>query len=359
MNKSTAFFLILLRLAIGWHFLAEGYHKLEGYWRGPVVSVAGKNKQPFTSAVYFREGTGPLAAIIRREIGDANDEAIKLVTPKPADSGEAAPHTRLPSLLDREWSDYVKEFSKYYKLDEKQRKSADDALTKIEDNAVLWMTRTTADEKNFTAKTQEGRLPLPTRVAQFKRKLEELAKPDDHYLVGFGSEVESARQQSLKAEVSRLRAGLLSDVEDYTQELKKELEKIPTVEQKREAQTKDEDPPQPTPPVNEKQQWIDRATMYGLTALGACLILGLFTRLSCVLTAAFLLSTYLCSPPFPWLPPAPNNEGFYLFVNKNAIEMLALLALATTASGRWLGLDALIHWTLFGSDRSTALPPQQ
>ena len=56
-------------------------------------------------------------------------------------------------------------------------------------------------------------------------------------------------------------------------------------------------------------------------------------------------------PPFPWLPTAPNNEGYYLFVNKNVIECLALLALATTASGRWLGLDALIHWMLFGGRR--------
>ena len=63
MNKFTALFLILLRLTIGWHFFAEGFHKLEGYWRGPTETVVGKSR-PFTSAGYFREGTGPLAKLI-------------------------------------------------------------------------------------------------------------------------------------------------------------------------------------------------------------------------------------------------------------------------------------------------------
>ena len=35
-------------------------------------------------------------------------------------------------------------------------------------------------------------------------------------------------------------------------------------------------------------------------------------------------------------------EGHYLYVNKNLIEMLACLALASTPNGLWLGLDALL-----------------
>ena len=33
-----------------------------------------------------------------------------------------------------------------------------------------------------------------------------------------------------------------------------------------------------------------------------------------------------------------------LFINKNLIEMIALLALATTRSGEWVGLDGLKRW---------------
>ena len=69
---------------------------------------------------------------------------------------------------------------------------------------------------------------------------------------------------------------------------------------------------------------------------------GLFTRLACVLGAGFLVMTYLTYPPFPWYPLPPNTEGNPLFINKNVIECLALLVLATFPTGRWLGLDALI-----------------
>jgi uncharacterized membrane protein YphA (DoxX/SURF4 family) len=338
MNRFTAIFLILLRLAIGWHFFAEGYHKLEGYWHGPTETVVGKSK-PFSSAGYFREGTGPLARIIRKEVGDPDDEALALLVP--------ASNTQTPPLLAQEWGDYVRRFCDYYKLDDEQRKKAEDALTKSEEDVVRWLTRTQVDEKNFKAKTQEGRLPVPTRLALYKQKLEEWREPKHSHLVSIGSDAESVRLHNIKSEVVRLRVGLLNDLDEYTQELRKALEKIPTAEQKKEAEGKGK-APQPEPPANERQKWIDLATMYGLTILGACLLIGLFSRTACLLSAGFLLMTYLCMPPFPWLPSAPNNEGYYLFVNKNVIEMLALLALATTASGRWFGLDALIHALLFG-----------
>jgi uncharacterized membrane protein YphA (DoxX/SURF4 family) len=355
MNKCTAFFLILLRLAIGWHFFAEGFHKLEGYRRGPTETVVGKSK-PWSSAGYFREGTGPLAKIIRKEIGDPDDEALALLTPTDAASPNAAPHTRTPPLLAAEWSDYVQRFGDYYNLSDEQRAKADKALMKAEDDAVGWLTRKEVDDKNFKAKTQEGRLPAPTRLALYKQKLDEWQEPKHSHLVSIGSDAESVRWHNIKTEVVRMRVGLLNDLDEYTQDLRQALEKIPTPEQKKEAESKG-NVPQPQPPANERQKWIDLSTMYGLTILGDCLIVGLFSRLSCFLSAGFLLMTYLCMPPFPWLPSAPNNEGYYLFVNKNVIEMLALLVLATTASGRWFGVDAPIYWMFFGRRRPAA-PPQ-
>ncbi|MGH7169310.1 MAG: hypothetical protein ACRELG_03420 [Gemmataceae bacterium] len=351
MNRFTAFFLILLRLAIGWHFAAEGYHKLDGYWRGSTETVVRKSR-PFTSAAYFREGSGPLAKIIRQQVGDPDEDAVNLLTPNSAESPNAAPHTRTPSLLNQKWSDYVHRFDDDYNLDDEQRKKAEEALTKTEDAVVAWLSRTEVDEKNFKAKTQEGQLPVPARLASYKQKLEELREPKHSHLVSIGSDAESVRLHNIKADVVRLRVGLLNDLNEYTQDLRKELEKIPSAEQKKEAESKGKTP-QPEP-VNKKQKWIDLATMYGLTILGACLIVGLFSRTACLLSAGFLLMTYLCMPPFPWLPSAPNNEGYYLFVNKNVIEMLALLALATTRSGYWFGLDAMIHWMLFGRRRSAA-----
>ncbi|HEY7328857.1 MAG TPA: DoxX family protein [Gemmataceae bacterium] len=351
MNKLTAFFLLLLRLAIGWHFAAEGFHKLDGYWHWSGVTVVGTSR-PFTSAGYFREGTGPLAQYIRKEIGDPDEEALRLLTPQSAESPNTPLNMRTPPLLAKEWGDYVRRFSDYYSFDEQQRKKAEDALMKAEDAAVGWLTSKEVNEKNFRAKTQEGQLPVPVRVEQYKQKLDEWLEPRHSHLVSIGSNAESVRLRNVKADVVRLRVGLLNDLDEYTQELRKDLEKIPTDEQKKAAEGKSK-PPQPEPPTGEREKiwWIDQITMYALLVLGACLIAGLFTRTACLLSAGFLVMTYCTWPPFPWLPLPPNDEGYYLFVNKNVIEALALMALATTTSGRWLGLDALIHYMLFGSRR--------
>jgi uncharacterized membrane protein YphA (DoxX/SURF4 family) len=86
---------------------------------------------------------------------------------------------------------------------------------------------------------------------------------------------------------------------------------------------------------------MDSVTMWFLVAVGAGLMAGLFTRLACLLGAGFLVMTYLTYPPFPWYPLPPMTEGHPVFINKNVIECLALLALASMPTGRWMGLDAL------------------
>jgi uncharacterized membrane protein YphA (DoxX/SURF4 family) len=89
---------------------------------------------------------------------------------------------------------------------------------------------------------------------------------------------------------------------------------------------------------------INFAVTYGLTAIGLCLMLGLFTRLAALGGAAFMFFVLLTQPSLPWIYPPPGPEsGHALLIDKNFIEMAALLLLATTAAGRWGGLDALLR----------------
>lgn len=359
MTRYTAILLILLRLAIGWHFFAEGYHKLEGYWRGPTETVVGKF-QPFSSAGYFREGTGPLAKLVRKEVGDPDEEALARLEPSPPSEGPN--YKRTPPLLHNEWSAYVERFCDYFGLDEKQRAQADVKLKQVEEAVVSWLTSEQTDEKtkaikkSFQSSTVEVKLPMPQRVAEYRAKLSDLHDTMNNRLFLLGHDVEGRRLIENKSDVVRTRTALLSDLDDYTKELQKNLDSLVTEEQKQQASQKDkktEPTPEPGPMPNRMQKWLDLATMYGLAILGVCLLFGLFTRTTCVLSAGFLLMTYLIVPPWPWLPVPPNTEGYYAFVNKNLIEMLALLVLATTASGRWFGLDALVHAIFFGGRRRT------
>src|SRR4029077_4590445 len=78
--------------------------------------------------------------------------------------------------------------------------------------------------------------------------------------------------------------------------------------------------------------WSDFAVKWGIILTGACLLWGLLTRTFCVVGAYLLFMFFLAMPPLPGWPESPRAEGHYLFINKNIIEMLALLTLATTRS---------------------------
>ncbi len=115
-------------------------------------------------------------------------------------------------------------------------------------------------------------------------------------------------------------------------------------------------PPLPPPKPDRLLWWVDFLTRWGLTVIGACILVGFLTRTACWLAALFLLTTYLAVPAFPWLPAVGPSEGNYLFVNKNVIEMFALCALGCLPTGRWFGADGLLRsmwlWMTGGVDDS-------
>jgi thiosulfate dehydrogenase [quinone] large subunit len=95
----------------------------------------------------------------------------------------------------------------------------------------------------------------------------------------------------------------------------------------------------------------DLITMWGLTIVGACLILGLFTRLASLAGAAFVFLFYIATPPFIGYFYSIPSEGSYLIVNKNLIEIAALAVIFTTRSGLYFGLDRIVHGLLPGRAR--------
>jgi uncharacterized membrane protein YphA (DoxX/SURF4 family) len=343
----TAVLLVLLRLCIGWHFFFEGWHKVHTHLVGPTETVVGKSR-PFSAEGYFREGTGPLAVFLRDRIGDPDDEALARLEVRPLPAGQDpatyAPRKRVPPGLEADWNEYLERFSQHYKLSEQQTAEARAKVEQAEGAVVAWLTKTEVDDKtkalkkSFQSASWEVKQSIPARIADYKTRLAELRDVVGNKLYLMGRDVEGKRLGQAKADLAQMRTGLLNDLnEEHTQKLEQALVGILTPDQANKAEPL---PPREPPAV---LTWINRVTAWGLLALGACLMLGLFTRTSCLLAAGFLAMTYLCTPAFPWLPVPPNSEGFYNFINKNIIEMLALVVLATTASGRWFGLDALVH----------------
>ena len=86
--------------------------------------------------------------------------------------------------------------------------------------------------------------------------------------------------------------------------------------------------------------WVDRAIIIGLILIGLSLLLGALTQVGCWAAILLLSLFYLSSPPLQGLP-QPGNEGTYLLVNKNLIELIAVVLLLVFRTGWIAGLDML------------------
>jgi uncharacterized membrane protein YphA (DoxX/SURF4 family) len=106
-------------------------------------------------------------------------------------------------------------------------------------------------------------------------------------------------------------------------------------------------------------QVTDLLNSWGLTFIGLGLIVGLFTRLASYSGAFLLLLYYVAYPPFGQFAYGAPSEGNYLWVNKNLIEMVLLLLLGVLNSGRYFGLDAIVHLSRKKDVNEESLPAKE
>jgi len=94
--------------------------------------------------------------------------------------------------------------------------------------------------------------------------------------------------------------------------------------------------------------FVDYLNIWGLTIIGACLILGLFGRYVSFAGMILIFIYYIFSPSFWWLEYSRPGEGSYLVINKNIIESCALFVLYLFPTGEIIGLDRLlIRYNIF------------
>ncbi len=103
--------------------------------------------------------------------------------------------------------------------------------------------------------------------------------------------------------------------------------------------------------------YADQITMWGLTIVGLLLILGLFTRLSSLAAIGFLVMFYAANPPFVGYFYSLPSEGSYLLVNKNLVELGALIVIMVSGSGRFAGLDRIVHGLIARKPKPAVVSP--
>jgi uncharacterized membrane protein YphA (DoxX/SURF4 family) len=334
MTRWSYFFLVTLRLVIGWHFLVEGYAKFHSHQVGETST-----NRPWTGEPFFREGYGPAAPTFRDLLGDPD----KLAAARLRGDGQS-----LPAPVAAEWDGYFDRFVTHYGLTEDQRAKAAAKLTEAKNDTAAWLT---AGQVEVTRASAFGAVAakktVPQWLAELEAKRQQVQDVCEKKLPAFNEDVEGARLRALKAEVAGLRDDLLAALDEKTAAMKASLAEVLTPEQKGKGAV-------PADAQLRPIDYVDRVTMWAHMILGGCLLLGLFTRLASFLLALFLLSVILIAPAVPFAPTPPGATGHYLYVNLYVIEMVALLVLASTATGRWFGLDALLSY--FFAPRRRAIP---
>ena len=87
--------------------------------------------------------------------------------------------------------------------------------------------------------------------------------------------------------------------------------------------------------------WTDGLNIAALIIVGLTLTLGVFERIGTIIGIGLLAMYYLAHPPFPWLEQI-RVEGNYWFINKNLIELAALLVIYQLPTGNYFGLNRII-----------------
>jgi uncharacterized membrane protein YphA (DoxX/SURF4 family) len=389
------FFLLALRLAIGWHFLFEGLYKVQTHYGPPTETT-----KPFSSEPYFRAAPGPIGGFMRRQFEDPTEviadrvkrtkEILPEVFAKLPLSEQIA---NCPTSVAQQLDGLASTAANYIKSEaEKELKNLeiDDAkaIAKIASDEEKDLKESKSDEEKDKAKAKaeeerkklkehseashqaiQKKIDQPEQTAQ---KLMAAAKASYARWV-YGAEGRNAKVKFITGDVALTAPERLSHIERLRSELKEAQEKQAaglgngySIDSKRAAELRMDliasetdlardanafvvelkkelagKAPEEVAPTS-RGHMMDIATMWFLVGVGICLMAGLFTRLACLLGAGFLVVTYLAHPAFPWFPIPPNTEGNPVFVNKNVIEFLALLSLMCMPTGRWLGLDAIV-----------------
>ena len=428
--RPRVFFLLALRLAIGWQFMSEGMNKIQSHMSG----AAGSGK-PFSSEVYFRESEGPLGGVMRSMyLGDPDAELTELTTPAgnpqtvgdvlgaegiaemkadlakrsavldvarmvtpPPPAGVDLPEYYAKTLSELPLAGQGAKFLAAYppipvvedkKATPAQRTAAARKALTIEDLATRIANqcptkadtklKAVADQVIAEAQTDEAKdaakdalfaarwlyarwvlgldaeasdkkyisgdvvQTVHDRVTAYEHRKLELEQLKARRKIDLGRTTLFARIAETKADMTAVQRSLISEAEGLIDTARGDIAGAGSV-------TLPEEPAKA-----KKIETLDALTMWTLTIAGACLFFGLGTRIAALVCGGFLVMTYLTYPPLPWLPNPPGTEGNPVFINKNAIEMLACFALACLPTGLWMGIDSLIYKIVYG-DRAKAV----
>lgn len=221
-------------------------------------------------------------------------------------------YTAFASRVEADWKKLRHGYERHYQFDDQQKSQSFGVLEKY--NTAL---------SNYLASIEDD-------LRLYQRELLRLEAMETFK----GAEAipyESKRLTDKRKEVADQPSAWLADLRGLERGLHAELNAIATDKQRETFGSFSE----PEHPLRQK----DQILTWTMLIFGACLIVGLLTRISALACAVFLGMVMASQPP--WVSGAITA----LFPYQLA-EFLALLVIATTAVGRWAGLDFFVHFLI-------------
>lgn len=382
--------LVVLRISIGWQFLYEGLWKIDSL----------DSPRPWSAEGYLKNARGPFRDMFRNMTGDPDDKRWLTYDAVASDwdAWQKRFVSHYPDLTDRQIARLDQLINGVRGYNAALDELPENVTLKDFPKSVTW----DGDRKQLVV---DGKLHITPRERQQLRKLVPDVREEDGELVGgteverkFYRAVDQAYARSARLSYKEKlaaslkgnpeRAGVINpryegtidykrvgDIEKYYLDLQRYEEQLASARQDfehdhldhlwRELQQKKAElvgpvkaldselresarklltteqlAAGPVPPARDQMWWVNLMTIVGLTALGLLLIVGLATRVAAIGGAVMLFSFYLVMPPWPGVPEAPGPEHSFL-VNKNLIEVFALVAIATLPTGTWFGIDGI------------------
>jgi len=197
----SRFFLVALRLAIGWHFFIEATEKL--------------HDPSWSSEGYLRESTGPLAPYFRDLAGDRLVEQMTLT-----DDGAVS------TELDARWQAYVDGIASFYRLNAEQLQSAQAILDQTKADAKTWLSTQPRKVKRITTADDAppvwDDLTMPERLKTYQKLKDGVTRIEADQLGRYGEDAEE-NWKTAKMKAARYRAGLQKDLDLLDRKLKRNL----------------------------------------------------------------------------------------------------------------------------------------
>jgi uncharacterized membrane protein YphA (DoxX/SURF4 family) len=326
--------LLALRVSVGWHFYKEGAKKLN-------------STETFSSAGFMRQATGPLAESFHNLARQPHDWDKLLAQPR-----EHKPLTAEDQEKIAAWERKIEEERKEKEKRDKEKNKEEivEEIQPIPPHAAYaaYAQRVAEDWKadlqqliDRSQAGEEAKKAAAAKYTQYRRfllvymqeiepevqtyqhelwRLEEMQKSPTANNLPFqqtriaDKKAETARMAGpWVAQVNNLEMGFLSEAGRV---LGKEGEVVKL------------------PPPSDQLSTVDRIIPYWHLAVGACLVLGLFSRVAGAAGALFLAMVIATQPP--WVAGAADT--YY-----QVVEFCGCLVLATIPTGRFAGLDFFIH----------------